>query len=216
MNYLLFLISGTLSAWGVPLPGSIRKTETHPTKSGIIGLTATCLGITNTMEEEYTQLAKIGFACREDVPGNIMKDFQTVQIGPGIISDRYYLCEAMFTICLWETEKSPYTLSKISKALNKPRFIPFLGRKCCSLNAAPNPKLIKSENLLSAFKKYNPPKFLNFNLKEQKDHRIFWEGADQSIKIIRSDQRFDQPIGIRRYSTRIEHIGWEGGSDVSK
>ncbi len=104
MKYLLFQLYAPFSSWGSPLPGAIRRTDDHPTKSGIMGFLAASLGITQDMEPEYTHLAaSLGFACREDRPGDEMRDFHTVRVGKDpVISDRYYLTNAVFTMCLWQ------------------------------------------------------------------------------------------------------------------
>ena len=215
MQFLRFTLSGIRSAWGLPLPGNTRMTRDHPSKSGITGFIGACHGITNLMEKEYVELSQFGFACREDVPGSISKDFHTVRVGPGIVSERFYLMGAVFTVCLWETKDCPYKLKDISKSLIRPHFVPFLGRKCCVLNAPPDPNLIDAENLLEAFEQYQIPEFVSPFLKEQKSNRIFWEGDDQSIEKIQSNDSFDQPTGIKKYGVRIEHVG-RRFKDVSK
>lgn len=201
-----------MSAWGKPLQGNIRKTEDHPTKSGITGFIATCLGITREMEKEYTSLSNIGYACREDLPGSLLKDFHTVQVGPGIVSERYYLVNAVFTICLWQNKKGPYSLNLIREALIKPVYAPFLGRKCCPLNLPPTPVIVTARDLSKAFDKYTHSEFLKNSLSEQEYNRIFWEGDDQSIPAERTTSCSDQPNGIRKYSTRIEYMGWKEAS----
>ncbi len=216
MNYLLFLLSGTLSAWGLPLQGNTRKTDDHPTKSGVSGLIAASLGVSREMVKELTQIAQLGFACREDNPGTILKDFHIVRVGPGIVSNRFYLVNAIFTVCIWENENCPYTLKKIMEALNRPIYTPFLGRKCCSYDIPPDPKIVKAESLSEAFEQYSLPEFLNGSLKGREKNRIFWEGTDTSIKIVKSNQRFDQVTGPKQYRSRIEYMGWKEVSNVSE
>jgi len=216
MKYLLFLLYAPFSSWGSPLPGTIRRTDDHPTKSGIMGLLASSLGIVQEMEPEYTHLsASLGFACREDHPGVEMRDFHTVRVGENpIISERYYLCDAAFTICLWQKGDQP-SLEKIANALNNPEFMPFLGRKCCIAGLPPIPNIVEAENLFEAFNLFDAlsqeelSEILGIDI--TKPRRVFWEGDDASFKIERELKRSDQPIGICKYSSRIELIGTMGG-----
>lgn len=215
MKYLLFLLYAPFSSWGSPLPGTIRRTDDHPTKSGVMGLLAASLGITREMEPEFTQLAaSLGFACREDRPGDEMRDFHTVRVGKNpVVSERYYLCNAAFTVCLWQKGDRP-SLKEIADALDKPKYTPFLGRKCCIAGLPPNPCIVETENLSEAFVMYDA---LNqelsgiLDIDTGKPRRVFWEGDDTSIEATEELKRSDQPIGICKYSSRIELIGTIGG-----
>lgn len=211
-EYLLFQLYAPFSSWGSPLPGSIRRTDDHPTKSGVAGLLALSLGITREMVKEYDQLVDgMGFACREDNPGILMKDFHTVQIGKNpVVSDRYYLCSAAFTVCLWK-EGNGFTLHNIADALNRPKYMPFLGRKCCIIGLPPTPKIIYAEDLVDAFKEYQPSKLLEKVIHNGESKKVFWEGSDSSIEVTEELKRSDQPLGIFKYGSRTEFVGRIGG-----
>jgi len=210
MKYLLFLLYAPFSSWGSPLPGTIRRTDDHPTKSGVMGLLASSLGITREMEPEFTHLAaSLGFACREDRPGEKMRDFHTVRVGKNpVVSERYYLCDAVFTVCLWQ-KSDQLSLEKIADALDKPEFIPFLGRKCCIAGLPPDSRIVEAGNLSEAFNQYEPSELLSVDVNQPR--RVFWEGDDTSFKIEKELKRSDQPIGVCKYSSRIELIGTMGG-----
>lgn len=210
MRYLLFQLYAPFSSWGSPLPGTIRRTDDHPTKSGVMGFLAASLGITREMEPEYVQLSvSLGFACREDRPGDELRDFHTVRVGKNpVISDRYYLCNASFTVCLWQVGSSP-TLDEIAAALNSPKYMPFLGRKCCIVGLPPDPRIVEAENLSEAFKQYQPSELLELDTDNLR--RVFWEGEDSSIPEDCDIKRSDQPIGNFKYSSRIESVGKMGG-----
>ena len=218
MKYLMFQIYAPLQAWGLPLPGNIRLTDDHPSKSGIIGYIANTLGITDAMGEEFALLSQsFGFACREDRPGSILKDFHIVQANPpynNIISERTYLVDAAFTICLWaKNDEIDYELT--AQAIDEPCHVPFLGRKNCVTAIAPNPKVIEADNIKEAFEQYNVSEFTP---KSNKNHTvIYWEGNNSGMAPIKQYRRHDQPVGIRRRVTRTEFMSHlTGGEHVSQ
>lgn len=205
-RYLLFQLYAPFSSWGSPLPGSVRRTDDHPTKSGVMGFLGACLGLTQEMEPEYVQLsASMGFACREDRPGNEMVDFHTVLTQKStILSDRHYLCGAAFTVCLWQRGTRP-TLDEVADVLRNPRYTPFLGRKCCIAGVPPDPRIVEAENLSEAFSIYQPSSFLKLDRTDLR--RVFWEGDDKSMEKISELLRSDQPVGYFKYRSRVEFVG---------
>lgn len=231
MRYLLFQLFGLLQAWGSPGAGVVRKTDDHPTKSGVLGLIAACLGIRSDEEEKLLDLqSSVEFSCREDIPGNSMMDFQTIRPDSSvttfydnlregiypcskndnmILTDRYYLTEAFFTICLWET-KGKYKLEDIFKALSRPVFQPYLGRKCCPLCLPFGHVIVKANSLKEAFDKFIPDKSLAISEKRfVKTPRVFWEGVDKSIKVQAKHIRRDLLKNRKAwaYSQRTEFEG---------
>jgi CRISPR system Cascade subunit CasD len=216
MNYLLFLLYGPFSSWGVPLPGLERKTDDHPTKSGVIGFLALCLGITRDRVQEYQEFASsIGFACREDNPGEELKDFHTAKaIKNNVVSNRFYLTDAVFSVCIWKKNESSYSLQEITDALYRPKFTPFLGRKCCLVGIPPCPQVIEAENLSEAFELYMLPDLLKPVLRSTTPRRVFWEDSDNSFQALEEKRRFDEPEGLRKYRSRTEFAGVIGGSNV--
>lgn len=211
MKYLLFQVYGILQAWGLPLPGVVRKTDDHPTKAAILGLTAACLGIRPDQEEELRALNEsIKFACRVDAEGSMLEDFHTVSREgvDTICSQRYYLCDAVFTVCLWED--SPFHLEQISKALRKPMFMPFLGRKACSHDLPFAPSIVEEPSLLEAFNSYSPAyTFLSTILSTGKVP-LYWEGDDDSVVVEREIRRNDVLVSRKRwkYRSRLEKQGF--------
>lgn len=214
MKYLIFLLYAPFSSWGVALPGLVRETDDHPTKSGVVGFLCACLGITREMEKEFVDFASsIGFACREDNPGERMRDFHTTRaIKNNVVSERFYLTDAVFSVCIWKKNDSSHNLEEIADALHKPKFTPFLGRKCCIAGMPPSPLIISAENLSEAFEQYALPELLKPVIKDNKEpRRVFWEDSDNSFQAVKERKRFDEPVGIRRYINRTEYAGVIGG-----
>jgi CRISPR system Cascade subunit CasD len=238
MRYLLFQLYGLMSAWGSPGAGTIRKTDDHPSKSGVLGMVAACLGIEPDKEEELAILQNsIGYGCREDIPGNLLVDFHTVRpesstsmvaywdkIREGlptdvkednlILSYRHYLTGALFTICLWE-ETEGIGLDKIAEALSKPVFTPYLGRKCCVLCLPLGQTIVTAKNLKEAFSQFMPDS--SYALRDDRfsaNPRAFWEGPDKSIPVVAQHTRKDCLKNRRTwaYTRRVELEGILEGS----
>jgi len=210
MEYLIFLLYAPFSSWGVALPGLIRETDDHPTKSGVAGFLSACLGITRERKKEYADFASsIGFACREDNPGERMKDFHTARaLKNNVLSERYYLTDAVFTVCIWKRKETSYSLQEIADALHKPKFTPSLGRKCCIVGIPPSPQVVSAENLSEAFKQYEVPELLNPVIKNKDwPRRVFWEDNDGSLQLVEKVNRFDEPVSNLKYSSRTEYVG---------
>lgn len=145
----LFLrLEGPLQSWGGRTIGRFRRTESVPTKSGVLGLLGAALGLSrqqlNARLEELNQLT---MAVRVDRAGHIEEDYQTVGAKVGvlaangviketagtgeveaIISPREFLADASFLVILRGDNE---LIKELSRALQSPRWPLFLGRKRC-------------------------------------------------------------------------------------
>jgi CRISPR system Cascade subunit CasD len=145
----LFLrLEGPLQSWGGRTIGRFRRTESVPTKSGVIGLLGAALGLSrqqlNARLEELNQLT---MAVRVDRAGHVEEDYQTVGAKVGvlaadgeikktaatreveaIISPREFLIDASFLVIL---RGDSTLISELSAALQDPKWPLFLGRKRC-------------------------------------------------------------------------------------
>lgn len=130
-------LHGPLQAWGGPVIGDSRPTLTFPTRSGVLGLVAACLGIRRDEQERLLALAEgARVHVRVDVPGTLLVDDQTIQGHPGasttrqtIQSKRTYLCDASFVAVVVPGMK--VQAEQIAHAVRQPVFSPFLGRRSC-------------------------------------------------------------------------------------
>lgn len=141
-------LHGPLQAWGGPTIGDSRPTLPFPTRSGVLGLIAACMGIRRSENERLLALAaETRVHVRVDARGTPMVDDQTIQNNPNasptrqtIQSKRTYLCDASFAVVV---VPGPATsTSEIAAATRAPRFAPFLGRRTCVLST---PLLISAE-----------------------------------------------------------------------
>lgn len=133
MPSLLLKLRGPMQSWGHESRYAVRTTDTHPSKSGIIGLIAAAEG--RRRSDPIEDLAELALAVRVDQRGTVEKDFQTAidwRTGSSMpLVNRYYLTDAVFLAAI---EAPVEVLEGIEYALRKPRFPLYLGRKSCPAN----------------------------------------------------------------------------------
>jgi len=130
-------LHGPLQAWGGPVIGDDRPTLPFPTRSGVLGLVAACMGIPRSDNERLLAVADgTRVHVRVDTPGTPLVDDQTIQDNPNasttrqtIQSKRTYLCDASFVAVV--VPGSTNSIDEIRSALCGPVFAPFLGRRTC-------------------------------------------------------------------------------------
>lgn len=135
MATLLMRLVGPMQSWGTQSRFSHRDTGREPSKSGVVGLLCTALGLPRDANIE--DLAGLRMGTRADQPGRMMRDFHTAGMGGVykvsgsiknslILSERFYLSDAKFLVCL---EGDAGLLHTLHEALQRPRWLLFLGRK---------------------------------------------------------------------------------------
>ncbi len=138
MSVLLLRLAAPLQAWGSSSKFDIRTTEREPTKSGVIGMIASALGIQRNAEnadDELKKLNEMRFGVRVEKEGKLIKDFHMVRkienrkMTASYITDRYYLSDAVFLVAIESDDTE--LLNKIESALQRPVYPLFLGRRSC-------------------------------------------------------------------------------------
>ncbi len=143
MKLLLLRLEGPLQSWGERAKwDKVRDTALMPTKSGVVGLLAACMGILR-QDERLHQLSKeLAMSVRADRRGSLSSDFHTAQGRPcllnaegkkrsggnTIVTNRAYLEDASFLVVL---EGEEACLNACYAALCSPVWPPYLGRKSC-------------------------------------------------------------------------------------
>ena len=136
MSVLALRLAGPLQSWGSRSRFSDRDTEMEPTRSGVIGLLCAALGLPR--DSSLERFEGLRMAGRGDRQGALLRDFHTAQnvrrAGGGktgeqaVISNRYYLTDAVFLVLL---EGDHDLLAELDDALANPVWPLFLGRKSC-------------------------------------------------------------------------------------
>ncbi len=160
-DHLILKLQGVMQAWGEHTFEGLRPSTNFPTRSALTGLLGACLGIDRTDRQQQQALAdSFQYAVRQDEakpvwmmrqgvsewkPFNMIKitDYHTVKdaradyVGLKSIETiqtwREYLLDAAFTVAVWNFDGARYSLDQIQKAICKPHYTPFLGRRSCPL-----------------------------------------------------------------------------------
>lgn len=138
---VLLRLEAPLQSWASQGRFALRDTEREPSKSGVLGLVGSALGMERGDDAMLATLAPLVMATRVDRPGTLLRDYHTAGGGtfrgaPNRLrgekktapTERYYLEDASFLVAL-EGEAS--LIDKIAGALQKPKWPLFLGRRSC-------------------------------------------------------------------------------------
>lgn len=153
-RFLILRLDGPMQAWGTHTFEDFRPSNLYPTRSGLLGLLAACVGIERSDHAGQAQLAgSVEFSVRvdsqvdrpgRDKPANKsgmkLPDFHTVMDARKVdgkankfpvVSRREYLFDAAFTVAIGAKPQAPVSLEQIAEALRHPRYTPTLGRRAC-------------------------------------------------------------------------------------
>jgi CRISPR system Cascade subunit CasD len=228
MRYLLWTHYAPLSAHSLVATGQDITTSSRPTRSGVLGVLASCLGITRTQVAGITALHNgIGFAVRVDDAGARMTDYHTAMVPRGEeargqpsrwhelqagrpeaqITYRDYIVGGLYTVAHWERPGSKVSLDQIMKALLQPVFAPFAGRACCSFALPFDPLIVEADGVLAAFAKrqLRPEVAQRLRLKQQTTVEIAAD-EDSGLTHGRIEQHMDGYAGMRAWSARKQIV----------
>ncbi|MDP6415628.1 MAG: type I-E CRISPR-associated protein Cas5/CasD, partial [Gammaproteobacteria bacterium] len=200
----------------------------QPSKSAVMGLLAAALGVLRNEEEKLRQLTNsLGFAVRVDAPGELIRDYHTVQVPSAkknvhystrqdelsasklntILSQRDYRVDAASMVAIWQKQGANWTLSELTEALRKPKLTLYLGRKACPLSLPLNPKIIEIDNLRGAFDAACQDEKHLLGLPNQPTTTWYWEEiGDAGMQADSTYQRHDRLLSRKRwqYANRQE------------
>ena len=229
-EYLLFQLYAPLAAWGDVAVGEVRPTNDRPSKSAVLGMVAAALGVRRDEHERLDALYNgYHFAVRLDLPGRLLRDYHTVQMPIGkrarglptrrdelnysslntILSSRDYRCDAMAVVCLWPREGAPYSLDEVGRALRRPVFPLYLGRRACPPALPLNPQILVAGSLLEAFEQCPGDARLLRRLIPERRVQLFWDtSGNVKLSPERTTQRRDALVSRERwqYARRSEHV----------
>lgn len=214
--FLILRLEGPLQSWGLESRWDFRDTGYEPSKSGIVGLIACAMGLHRFDPKISKMEQQTRMAVRIEKPGQIIRDFQTIQGGVQqadgkirstdntIVSPKMYLVDASFLVVI-TGEKS--ILKEMAQALKNPKWIIYLGRKSCvptrPIFCALNSKYTSLEDALKRIPweplSYVPSKFF-FN-KMQK-------GQDELLRCVVEDFHgsYMRPDKIPSNQSRISRM----------
>lgn len=136
MATILIRLVGAMQSWGTTSRFDHRDTGKEPSKSGVIGLIASAMGIERDNWAELKPLAELNMGIRHDRAGIPKRDYQTVKdiisadhakIHPTAVTPRDYLADAAFLVGLESADNA--LLEQVQSALKNPVWPMGLGRK---------------------------------------------------------------------------------------
>lgn len=227
MRYLMWTYYAPLSAHSVVATGQDITTKSRPTRTGVIGVLASCLGIERTQVADLSALHEgIGVAVRVDAVGARVTDYHTAMVPRGEQARgqrsrwhelqagrpeaqqtyRDYVVGGFYTVAHWARAGSKATLDRIRDALLEPVFVPFAGRACCSFGLPFDPLIVEADGLLAAFaQRPTRPEIAELlHLKQQPVVEIAAD-EDGGLTSGRIVQLMDGYAGLRAWSAR-NHI----------
>ena len=217
MPILMLRLQGVMQAWGGHTYEDYRPSHLFPTRSGLEGLLAACLGIDrDNLEQQQALSESFTYAVRADHrkhPPRKIIDFHTVMAARKvdgksnphpIISRREYLCDSRFTVALDFKPNAQYDLATVAQAVQKPVYTPVLGRRSCPLTAPLYAGQQTADDLHAALKALCPHQGTIYSELEM--------GSSNHL-VIRDCRLFQ---GKRQFKTRIVYIHVEEHADVSE
>lgn len=153
-DFLTFALYAPIASFGAPAVGERRGSFDRPARSAVLGLVGACLGLDRADEEAQAALAAgYGLAIRAEASGRLLADYHTAQMPPAkrgrhfatraaelavddlstVLSRRDYRSDAWHLAALWAKAGARWSLAALAEAMNRPVFVPSLGRKCCPL-----------------------------------------------------------------------------------
>ena len=157
-DFLILKLQGPMQSWGEHTFEGLRPSANFPTRSGILGLLGACLGIARNERDRLRALADgVSMAVRVDTRQatrqggstralrvvkmtdchtvkDAREDYAGLKSHDTIQTWREYLYDAEFTVALWCRPNSVVSLDELEKAVKKPFFTPYLGRRSCPLS----------------------------------------------------------------------------------
>ena len=237
-NTLFLRLEGPMQAWGAQESKFvIRRTTEAPTKSGIIGLLCSAMGISRleTRNDWLEWLGNLKMGVRIDRPGIRWWDYHTVgakmqmRIASGgkksgaMLTRREYLCDASFLVAL---QGEPDLIEDLHEALKNPKWTLYLGRKCCP----PSRPIIEKppgyyEDLISALKSIPFCKrFSDDEVSEYLDCLLDWlpfpeepYAPDDALVCYDVPDSFEPPSHHPRFVIKKTlEVGKDGGLEIAK
>lgn len=200
---LLLKLEGPMQSWGYRSRFDHRDTALEPTRSGVIGLISSAMGIARG--EDISRFSSLRMGVRVDKEGRVERDYHTaldvIKADGGkpdtVVSYRDYLADASFTVGLEADNLS--LLKDIADALRNPMWFLFLGRKSFPLVSPPitNENPIMPGNLEENLLTGDPGK------------RVLIEAPDGE----RVQEDWPICFGARRYFTRNIKTTFTGGGE---
>jgi CRISPR system Cascade subunit CasD len=179
MPFLVFQLQAAMASWGDVAVGETRGSRDAPGASALVGLLGAALGLRRDDEAAHAALRDgYGFAVGVVDTGHLLRDYHTAQV-PGrsalkgrphrtrrdelamprhelntILSTRDYRQGGAWVAAVQPRAAAPHALEHLQCALREPRFVLYLGRKCCPPAAPLAPTILEVSSAHAALTTY--------------------------------------------------------------
>lgn len=238
-SYLVLRLYGPMASWGEVAVGEQRPGAPHPSRSALLGLLGTALGIRRDDEAGQQALgAGYRFGIKLLSAGLPLRDYHTVQWPDlpkkfsyatrrqemrdpdrlnTILTSRDYRCDSLYTVAIEATADAAYDLAALGAAIERPVFVPYLGRKSCPLALPLNPRLESFPSLKAALDSRDDETLIPEDrhhqsacLRPDRLARYYWDARMDSagMPVTLRQTRHDEPLSRRRwqFDTRQENV----------
>lgn len=177
-DFLVFALVAPMGAFGDIAGHEQRGSQSWPGRSALLGLLGAAQGVRRDDKSGQAALTCWQTAVGVLSIGPVWRDFHTVQTVPssrakrpatraeavralkpednGLITRRDYRSDCAFAVALWGGD-----LEAAKAALERPRFVPYLGRKSCPLSAPMAPRIATAGDPVAALEAVQLPDFLS-------------------------------------------------------
>ena len=240
-SFLILRLVGPMQGWSGHSYEGLRPLVEYPTRSGVLGLLAACLGIARNDAQGLATLSqslRYAVRCNErayPLP-HALVDYHTVQNArenyqglkslDTIETWRGYQCDAAFTVALWLQADAHWSLEQIAQATRTPRYTPFLGRRSCPITRPLFDRLIKADNALAALAQIESAPCPDGMQQPETALPVSTVYSEEKFEALPGNTRYqyskevrDQPFGLqaRQFARRWVHVYTSsGGTNVSQ
>jgi len=190
-SYLAIKLHGVMQAWGGHTYEDLRHSELIPTRSGMLGMLAACIGIDRGDIKGLESLsASVRMAVRLDSKPQRMMDFHTVmdarkvdgKPNPNpVVSKREYLSDAQYTVLIQSIPEMGYSLKSIEQAIKSPVYTPFLGRRSCPLSRPLFDTVLSAIDFKRAFAMCEPVGGVIYSEEKLHEDDASWRMRDEPV-----------------------------------
>ena len=222
-EFVIFTLAAPMGAFADLAGHERRHSGTWPARSAVLGLVGAALGVRRDEAARQQSLSRWRTAVSVLSRGVAFRDFHTVQTVPTarikrpatrrealealasgdnpLITWRDYRSDCAFGVALWGGEGP----EEVRKALARPHFTLYLGRKSCPLSAPTAPKVIETASLIEALARIELPPFLEDQLDPKRPLMVV---SDEPLDGGRQEIRWDQPLDRTswHFGPRTAHV----------
>ena len=222
-DFVVFTLVAPMGAFGDLAGHEQRGSGEWPGRSAVLGLVGAALGARREDRQAHDELSRWKVAVSVLARGTRLRDFHTAQAVPTtrtrrpnsrlealkaltsgdnpILTRRDYLTDCAYGVALWAGSE-PH---RIREALNRPHFVPYLGRKSCPLAAPMAPRLVEAEGPVEALSHIQIPPYLESLLDPKRPLLV---ASDEPLADGREQVRWDAPLDrvAWHFGPRTEHV----------